>query len=286
MIRKNIIVAVCLSQLLAVSAFAQPLEIVISGTPISALPAGSYTEVGDLKLLPGTSLYFPDGTYVDTANGLQGPTGPTGPEGPQGPIGPTGSQGPEGPAGPTGPIGPNWAVGAGLSLTASTLSANYNALDPRYIRNQDSSVQTGANLWIGGMVRMGTETGTAEGPGSSIIVRRLYSTDNTAGNALAITNDMRLERDGTNGGLRVTTLNINRLNITCTGITSSSTQLIYRNDFSSAGTFQVFTDAQGVVHYDCSFGYYYLGLTHSHVVMDRRPADYFWVGFLTSTTNQ
>jgi len=334
MIRKTIVVAICFSQLLAVSAFSQPMEIVISGAPVNDLPAGSYTEVGDLKLSPGAMLYFADGTFVDTANGLQGPTGPTGPAGSEGPIGPTGAQGPagaqgptgstgaqgpagvqgppgptgaqgpagaqgatgstgaQGPAGvqgatgPTGATGPNWNVGSGLSLTTGTLSADYNSLDPRYIRNQNASTQAGANLWIGGMVRMGTETGTAESPNSSIIVRRLYSTDNTAGNALAITGDMRLERDGSNGGLRVTTLNTNRLNITCTGITTSNIQVIYRGEFSSAGTIQVFTDAQSVVHYDCSFGYYYLGLTHTHAVWDRRTGDFYWMGFLTSTTNQ
>ena len=53
-------------------------------------------------------LQFDDGTYVTTANGLQGPTGPQGNQGltgPTGAVGPTGSQGSTGSQGPTGPTG-------------------------------------------------------------------------------------------------------------------------------------------------------------------------------------
>jgi len=136
------------------------------------------------------------------------------------------------------------------------------------------------------MVRMGNETGTTEVANSAIIVRKLYSTISDAGSAIAITDEMRLERDGTDGGLRITRLNASNLNITCTGITGASTQVIYRSDFASAGTSQVFTDAQNVLHYDCSFGNTYNAANITHAVWDRRVSDYWWMGFLTSTTNQ
>jgi hypothetical protein len=60
-------------------------------------------------------LQFDDGTYVTTANGLQGPTGPQGNQGltgPTGAVGPTGSQGNAGSTGPTGPTGASGSTGS------------------------------------------------------------------------------------------------------------------------------------------------------------------------------
>jgi len=127
MTKRSIISLVCLVLLYSGSAFSQTMDISIVGTPASLVPAGSFTEIGDLQLSAGSTLYFPDGTWVNTASGLVGPTGPTGatgaagPTGPQGPIGATGIQGPagitgatgaQGPAGPAGPAGATGATGA------------------------------------------------------------------------------------------------------------------------------------------------------------------------------
>ena len=56
-------------------------------------------------------LQFDDGTYVTTANGLQGPTGPQGNQGLTGPTGASGSNGSAGPTGPTGVAGSNGSQG-------------------------------------------------------------------------------------------------------------------------------------------------------------------------------
>ena len=104
-------------------------------------------------------LQFDDGTYVTTANGLQGPTGPqgnqglpgaagptgptgatgadgsTGLTGPTGAQGPTGSQGSQGVAGPTGPTGATGTTGGtgptgptGASGSAGSTGLGYGRL--------------------------------------------------------------------------------------------------------------------------------------------------------------
>ena len=59
----------------------------------------------------GVGIEFPDGSQVDTANGLQGPTGPQGPQGNTGMTGATGATGATGPKGDTGNTGPTGPQG-------------------------------------------------------------------------------------------------------------------------------------------------------------------------------
>lgn len=83
-------------------------------------------------------LQFDDGTYVTTANGLQGPTGPqgnqglpgaTGPTGPTGATGPQGSQGIQGVAGPTGATGDTGGIGpTGAQGPTGPTGAGYGGL--------------------------------------------------------------------------------------------------------------------------------------------------------------
>jgi hypothetical protein len=60
----------------------------------------------------------------------------------------------------------------------------------------------------------------------------------------------------------------------------------------AAGVTQVFTDAQGVVRFDCIFGDPYSSAAHTtKVTMFRQQSaalgfDYYWNGFVESTFNQ
>ena len=79
---------------------------------------------GTFTFTPGSSTSGSPRPIVP-AVGPQGETGPTGPAGPQGPPGVTG------PAGPQGPSGATYSVGAGLSLTGSTLAVNTSTIQAR-----------------------------------------------------------------------------------------------------------------------------------------------------------
>src|SRR5262249_25488887 len=162
--------------------------------------------------------------------------------------------------------------------------SNLTADATYFLRNQNASAQA-ASAWFNGTVRMGNETGTGQPAGGPMIVRRLYSTITTAGNAIAITPDVHLERDGTNGGLRYSTLNANLIEVNCTGITSAGAVVGFHAGPAAIATATIFTDAQAVVHYDCSISYAFGAGDRTLATFDRRAGDWYWMGFLTSTFN-
>ena len=233
---------------------------------------------------------------LDGQPGPEGPPGPPGPEGPRGPIGftgppgppgqpgvagPPGPEGPAGPTGPPGPPGPNWTVGAGLDLVADNLS-----IDPDYaIQNQTSSAQA-ASFRIDGMMRVGIETGTAQPATGPIIVRESRSTLLTDGNIVATAGDMQLQRDGSNGGLKMVVTSSGSRAISCSGVTTTGGFVGFADEFNGSTTVTVFTNAQNVARYDCSFGNFFGSGDHTRVVMTRDGGDYFWMGFIESTVNQ
>jgi hypothetical protein len=177
---------------------------------------------------------------------------------------------------------PEWSVGSGLQLVSETLSADPSAT----IQNQDSAAQP-ASLWINGMMRMGTEEGTRQPASEPVIVREAQSTLlNNAGDVVARTDTMLLERDGTNGGVRVRSLTVESQAVACQGITESGSVVGFYQVFNATGTTQIFTNAQQVRHYTCDFGQYFLAGHHTRVSMTRQSEDYFWMGFIRSTYNQ
>ena len=153
------------------------------------------------------------------------------------------------------------------------------------IINQNSSAQS-ANWWTDGMMRMGTEAGTEQTAGKSIIVRNARSTILSEGSIVARSAALILERDGSNGGLRIQSLTTTTKSISCMGITSSNTLLAFNSTLNTIGTTTIFTNAQNVSHYDCSFGNYFLGRDHTRVTMTRVGTDSWWQGFIYSSFNQ
>jgi hypothetical protein len=143
---------------------------------------------------------------------------------------------------------------------------------------------------VSGMLQLGSGTGTAQWPDKALITRRLMSTDMSAGSVLARTDTATLERDGSNGGIRCSysanpgIIMIAAMGINNTGATVNSVQTVY--DPPTAGTVTVYSNAQNVVFFHCSFGNSFSIGHLTEVSLNRYPSDFYWTGTLTSTYNQ
>ena len=142
-----------------------------------------------------------------------------------------------------------------------------------------------------GLIKMGTETGTAEGPlypsGGGMMMRRIFTSLIAAGSVVARTDQVIFERDGTNAGFRVNRTGGSTL-LTCncmgTNAAGASINRAYNNLVS--GITQVFTNAENVVYFHCMFGDPYNAGHISEVTLMRQAADYYWIGTIISTFNQ
>ncbi len=200
------------------------------------------------------------------------------------------------------------------SGTDSQLNINFvnTALVPTTVATFFPSV----GLQVKSAVRQGLETSNSQVPivsGSTgpsplsgistfgyigIVTRRINDTAFSTGSnglVLARTDVLTLQRDGTNGGLRIGYLvGSGPQNVACTGVTSSG-GLVGKafipivQPTPGAGVFtpnQIFTDSQAVVSVHCSFGNPYNIGSVTTVDLLRYPFDYYWAGTLTSTFNQ
>jgi hypothetical protein len=159
---------------------------------------------------------------------------------------------------------------------------------------QNGSIHIDGQVRTSGMLRTGSETGTFERPEyglpsyEGLVVRRAVSSSASAGLVIARTDGLRLERDGTMGGLRVAWNATRGGTIACMGLTQAGEPVgnFSRVGGSTPGTFQVFTDSQNVVYYSCSFGQENEIGDVTEVTMARDPGFKSWVGTLTSSVNQ
>jgi hypothetical protein len=147
-------------------------------------------------------------------------------------------------------------------------------------------------LIVAGLIRSGVETNTSELPSpTGLVVRRINSIVQTAGQVVARTDELTLERDGNPGGflIRYPALPGNTT-IACMGINSAGTQVNFYNALANPGapgTVQIYTDGQNIVHFECTFGITYLSGHHlTRVTLSRFGSDNFWSGELISTYNQ
>jgi hypothetical protein len=152
--------------------------------------------------------------------------------------------------------------------------ANHNH-DSSYIQQsptsaESASININGTLRTSGMLCTGSETGTSDGPCeglatiddacgryNGLVVRRAVSNPMNAGNVVARTDRLTLERDGTMGGLRVASSGpMAEPAIACMGLTKDGTSVGKYSLLESTipNPFQVFTDSQNVVYYSCSFG--------------------------------
>lgn len=148
------------------------------------------------------------------------------------------------------------------------------------------------NTRVTGLLRSGSETGTSEAPSpAGLVVRRINSTSSAVNQLVAETDNLTLLRDGTAGGFQVfIPASVGNVTIACMGINSSGTPVCYYHAVAnpvSAITVPIYTDAQNIVHFECTFGRTYDSGAHlTQVTLSRYGTDYFWSGNVISTYNQ
>jgi len=129
-----------------------------------------------------------------------------------------------------------------------------------------------------------------------LVVRRINSTSSSAGQVVARTDLLTLERDGTAGGMLVVNHGSPGIKETVNflGIDSSGTprgRNLSFDNFVIGGYLEIFDDTQNIVHAEISFGRTFDAGQHmTQVVIDRYDDgvthDFYWSGTVTSTFNQ
>ena len=154
------------------------------------------------------------------------------------------------------------------------------------------------DTWVRGLLRSGSEAGTSEAPSpAGLVIRRINSNSTTAGQILARTDALTLERDGTTSGLLIRyPASGSSFTISCVGFNNAGTVVTFHRALVTPfipSTVQIFSDAQRVVHAQISFGDTISSTGHfTQVVLDRLDDggaynnDARWVGTLNSTYNQ
>jgi len=153
------------------------------------------------------------------------------------------------------------------------------------------SLTVNGDARVPGLFRSGSET-TSEAPDpAGMVVRRVNSTSVGAGQIVARTDKFTLERDGSNGGFLLRyPASPGNVTIASMGINSAGANVNFFTALSnpaSAGTVQIYANAQNVVHFECSFGVTYASGQHlTQVTLSRWGLDNYWSGTLMSTYNQ
>jgi hypothetical protein len=161
-----------------------------------------------------------------------------------------------------------------------------------------STLDVAGDARLRGLIRSGSESGTAEAPSpAGLVVRRINSTSTTSNTVVAVartlnsTANITLVRDGTAGGFQIHyPATPGNITITCMGMDDSRTA---RNFYTSlanpgtAGVVQIYLDSLSVVHFECTFGITSNAGQHlTQVTLSRFDNDTNWSGTLTSTYNQ
>lgn len=142
-----------------------------------------------------------------------------------------------------------------------------------------------------GMFKMGTETGTNQGPvypsGGGMMIRRIFTSNAIAGAIVARTDNLQFERDGSNGGFRINMIGGSGLQVcNCMATTSAGASLNRALNNLPAGVTTVYNNLDNIVYLHCIFGDPY-GATHiTEITLTREFPDFFWVGTVMTTFNQ
>ncbi|PWU13606.1 MAG: hypothetical protein C5B50_18945 [Verrucomicrobia bacterium] len=181
--------------------------------------------------------------------------------------------------------------GPGLGPAAQLeIDANL-ALDAAGSSQFPGSLTVGTDLKLAGLLRQGSETGTAEPAGRGLIIRRIQSTNSTLGSIVARTDTLTLERDGTTDGWRI----VNSANpgqvvvsyIIQFGQGQYWDSIILANP-STRGTNQLYNTAGGANYLRCTFGNPFDLGHQTEVSLSRSPDNTSpnWVGTVISSYNQ
>lgn len=186
--------------------------------------------------------------------------------------------------------------GTGASTAANALTALGAAPasgSASYVQNQTGLAQA-ASFRVSGTMRLGSETGTAEGPdypGNGLLVRRVRSTVSTDNSVVAVAGTLTLRRDGTAGGFKVTNSSAaTNPSVKCFTMVFGGALVGKMVTASASSTVTLIDNSDNIVMLQCQFQY-----SHPNTVLDEGMVvqlartsfgDPLWSGFLTSTTNQ
>jgi hypothetical protein len=189
----------------------------------------------------------------------------------------------------------NAATVNGLAATAFAPASG----SANYIQNQTGTAQAASfnisgNAQVGGLIRSGSESGTAEPPvPAGLVVRRINSTgtSQTSNSVVAACGGLTLVRDGSNAGFQIKyPANPGLITIACMGMNTSGGQVNYYTSLpnpSTAGTVQIYSNSQNVAHFECTFGITFdAGQPLTQVTLSRYGTDYYWSGTVISSYNQ
>src|SRR5713101_7701747 len=165
------------------------------------------------------------------------------------------------------------------------------------VANPTTALDVAGSVHASGLIRNGSEAGTSEAPSpTGLVVRRINSTSSSAGQVVARTDLLTLERDGTAGGMLVVNHGSPGIKETVNflGIDSSGTpkgRTFSFDNFKIGDYLEIFYDTQNIVHAEISFGRTFDAGQHmTQVVIDRYDDgvthDFYWSGTVTSTFNQ
>ncbi len=158
----------------------------------------------------------------------------------------------------------------------------------------------GGKLHVDGLIRSGSEAGTSQSPEvqggagpayMGIVTRRVVSTNNAVGQVIARGPTLRLERDGTPGGLRIVWGSTVEAILSVHGyaVTQAGALLPIRewgfNQFGG-GSLQITDNADTVVSLHLSFGNYHNSGHTTDVVINRSSLSSSWIGIVHSTYDQ
>ena len=199
--------------------------------------------------------------------------------------------------------------GVGVWTATSLTAADVPAGSGSYIQNQTGSAQAGglfvsSSVRTTGMTRFGSETGTGEPPRvdanaggfNGLITRRVNSTTIGLGSIVGRTDQLVLQRDGTNTGFQLVKTGGASLRQTCichgvTGAGASLNKVINVSAGDASGTvYTVYTTAEDIVMFDCIFGGMDTAINtighHTELSMARTNTGIIFFGTLNSTYNQ
>jgi hypothetical protein len=204
--------------------------------------------------------------------------------------------GPQGEKGEKGDKGDPGATGAtGTSDTSNFFTKGES--DGRYVQNQSGSPQSGSLFMDGtirtsGVLRLGSETGTSEGPNlpstsAGLVIRRAFSNNQSNNQVVARVGAARFERDNSTAvAFRLDNADgTSPIDMDCFGVTVSGNPLSKRTTVVPGADALVLTGADGAEGFTCSFLAIVTG-AQTQLTLQRLESSSEWVGTLISTDNQ
>jgi hypothetical protein len=209
---------------------------------------------------------------------------------------PAGPQGDKGDKGDKGDPGATGAMGATGTVDTSSFFTKGES-DGRFIQNQSGAPQSGS-LFVDGTVRtsgalrLGSETGTSQGPNlpgtsAGLVIRRAFSDNQSNNQVVARVDAARFERDASSGvAFRLDNADgTSPIDMDCFGVNVSGNPLSKRMTIAAGVDALALTGADGAEGFTCSFLAVFTG-AETQLTLQRRESSSEWVGTLISTDNQ